>query len=98
MKFAELKANNLCRKEQHPQESQQPVHEATYEVFRSPGMTTIFGHPGSNELPFLDRMPADFRYILAQQDGASLAMADGYAQATGQPLVHYVRYRVFTLS
>lgn len=41
------------------------VHEETYEVLRSLGMTTIFGNPGSNELPFLDRLPSGFRYILA---------------------------------
>ena len=61
------------------------VHQATYEVLRSLGMTTIFGNPGSNELPFLDRMPPDFRYILALQEGAGLAIADGYSQATGRP-------------
>ena len=33
------------------------VHDATYEVLRSLGMVTIFGNPGSNELPFLDRLP-----------------------------------------
>jgi hypothetical protein len=27
------------------------VHEATYEVFRSLGMTTIFGNPGSERAP-----------------------------------------------
>jgi hypothetical protein len=44
------------------------VHEATYEVLRSLQMTAIFGNPGSNELPFLERMPSDFRYILALQE------------------------------
>jgi hypothetical protein len=39
------------------------VREATYEVLRSLRMTTISGNPGWNELPFLDRMPSDFRYI-----------------------------------
>lgn len=63
------------------------VREATYEVLRSLGMTTIFGNPGSNELPFLDRLPSDFRYILALQEGAGLAIADGYSQATGQPVL-----------
>ena len=43
----------------------QTVHDATYEVLRSLGMTTIFGNPGSNELPFIDQMPSDFRFILA---------------------------------
>ena len=63
------------------------VHEATYAVLRSLGMTTIFGNPGSNELSFLDRMPSDFRYILALHEGAGLAIADGYSQATGRPVL-----------
>jgi benzoylformate decarboxylase len=63
------------------------VREATYDVLRSLGMTTIFGNPGSNELPFLDRLPPDFRYILALHEGAGLAIADGYSQATGQPVL-----------
>ena len=62
------------------------VHDSTYEVLRSLGMTTIFGNPGSNELPFLDRLPSDFRYILALHEGAGLAIADGYSQATGRPV------------
>ncbi|HMK22092.1 MAG TPA: benzoylformate decarboxylase [Terriglobales bacterium] len=63
------------------------VREATYEVLRSLGMTTIFGNPGSNELQFLDRLPSDFRYILALHEGAGLAMADGFCQATGKPVL-----------
>ena len=63
------------------------VHDATYEVLRSLGMTTIFGNPGSNELPFLDRLPSDFRYVLALHEGAGLAMADGYCQVTGRPVL-----------
>ena len=63
------------------------VHDATYEILRSLGMTTIFGNPGSNELPFLDRLPGDFRYILALHEGAGLAMADGYCQVTGKPVL-----------
>ena len=41
------------------------VREATYDVLRSLGMTTIFGNPGSNELPFLDRLPSDFTPAVA---------------------------------
>lgn len=63
------------------------VHDATYEVLRALGMTTIFGNPGSNELPFLDRLPPGFRYILALHEGAGLAMADGYCQVTGRPVL-----------
>ena len=61
------------------------VRDAFYEVLRSHGITTIFGNPGSNELPMLRDLPDDFRYILALQEGAAIGMADGLAQATGRP-------------
>lgn len=61
------------------------VREITYELLRHWGLTTIFGNPGSNELPFLDGFPDDFRYVLGLHENAVLAMADGYAQATGRP-------------
>jgi benzoylformate decarboxylase len=50
-------------------------------------MTTVFGNPGSNELPFLSQFPSDFRYILGLHEGVVLGMADGYAQATGRPVL-----------
>lgn len=61
------------------------VRETTHGLLRTWGLTTVFGNPGSNELPFLDGFPADFRYVLGLHEGAVLAMADGYAQATGRP-------------
>ncbi|TNC23589.1 benzoylformate decarboxylase [Amycolatopsis alkalitolerans] len=61
------------------------VRETVHELLRGWGLTTVFGNPGSNELPFLDRFPADFRYVLGLHEGTVLAMADGYAQATGRP-------------
>lgn len=45
-------------------------------------MTTIFGNPGSTELPLFRRFPADFRYVLGLQEAVVVGMADGYAQAT----------------
>jgi benzoylformate decarboxylase len=61
------------------------VHDVTYDLLRRHGLTTIFGNPGSNELPFLKDFPADFRYFLALHEGVAVGMADGYAQATGKP-------------
>jgi benzoylformate decarboxylase len=61
------------------------VRDAFYEILRTHGITTIFGNPGSNELPLLQDFPKDFRYILALQEGAAIGMADGFAQATGRP-------------
>lgn len=62
------------------------VHHAAYELLRSLEMDTFFGNPGSYELTFLDDFPSDFRYVLALQEGAGLAMADAYAQSTGGPV------------
>ncbi|MFD1557502.1 benzoylformate decarboxylase [Paraburkholderia silviterrae] len=60
------------------------VQEAFYEVARRLKLTTIFGNPGSTEETFLRNFPADFRYVLALQEAPAVAMADGYAQATGR--------------
>jgi benzoylformate decarboxylase len=61
------------------------VREATFELFRAHGMTTIFGNPGSTELPMLADFPDDFTYVLGLQELAVVGMADGYAQSSGRP-------------
>ena len=61
------------------------VREAVFELWRERGMTTIFGNPGSTELPMLSDFPADFRYVLGLQESVAVGMADGYAQASGRP-------------
>ena len=58
------------------------VRDETIRVARSLGMTTIFGNPGSTELPMFRDFPSDFRYILGLQESIVLGMADGFAQAT----------------
>lgn len=60
------------------------VRDATYDVLRQHGLTTVFGNPGSNELHFLAGMPDDFRYVLGLHEGVVVGMADGYALASGQ--------------
>src|SRR4051812_41847176 len=60
------------------------VREAVYDLLRARGITTVFGNPGSTELPFLSGFPSDFRYVLGLQEAVVVAMADGYAQASGQ--------------
>jgi benzoylformate decarboxylase len=61
------------------------IREATFELFRAHGMTTIFGNPGSTELPMLADFPEDFSYVLGLQELVVVGMADGYAQASGRP-------------
>jgi benzoylformate decarboxylase len=60
------------------------VREATIELLREKGMTTLFGNPGSTELPMLANFPEDFRYVLGLQEAVAVGMADGYAQASGK--------------
>jgi benzoylformate decarboxylase len=61
------------------------VHEVTYDLLRSLGLTTVFGNPGSTEQTFLKDFPDDFTYVLGLQEASVLAMADGFAQSTSGP-------------
>src|ERR1700742_325171 len=63
------------------------VREATFELFRKRGMTTVFGNPGSTELPMLRDFPSDFRYVLGLQEAVVVGMADGFAQASDRTTV-----------
>jgi benzoylformate decarboxylase len=60
------------------------VRDATLDLLRQFEMTTVFGNPGSTELPFLNNWPDDFRYVLGLQESSVVAMADGFARATGR--------------
>src|SRR6266566_1486661 len=58
------------------------VRTAVLELLRAFGMTSIFGNPGSTELPLFREFPNDFRYVLGLQEAVVVGIADGYAQAT----------------
>ena len=51
------------------------------------GVRYVFGNPGTTELPLSDALVDDRRlqYILALQEVPAMAIADGYAQASGLP-------------
>jgi len=57
------------------------VREAVFGLLREFGLTTIFGNPGSTELPMFRDFPTDFRYVLGLQESLVVAMADGFAQS-----------------
>ena len=63
------------------------VRDATFQLLRELGLTTIFGNPGSTEETFLENFPDDFRYVLGLQEASVVAAADGYAQATRRPVL-----------
>ncbi|TDC49304.1 thiamine pyrophosphate-binding protein [Micromonospora sp. KC207] len=60
--------------------------EALFAVLREEGVTRIFGNPGTTELPLLDALAErpEFEYTLGLQEASVMAMADGYARATGR--------------
>lgn len=60
---------------------QTTVREAVLQFLREVGSTTVFGNPGSTELPMFVGFPDDFTYVLGLQESAVVAMADGYALA-----------------
>ena len=61
------------------------VREATFEVLRARGLTTIFGNPGSTEVPFLAGLPEDLRFVLALHEGSAVGMATGWAIGRREP-------------
>jgi len=59
---------------------------AFLEILRQEGVGVIFGNPGTTELPLMDALAVenDIKYVLALQEAVVMAMADGYAQASGK--------------
>jgi benzoylformate decarboxylase len=56
------------------------------EVLMEEGVQHVFGNPGTTELPLLDALAtSDINYVLGLQEASVVAMADGYAQASGRP-------------
>lgn len=61
------------------------VREATFDVLRRYGLTTIFANPGSTEVSFLTGLPDDIEFVLALHEGSVVGIATGYATASGNP-------------
>src|SRR3546814_12264960 len=59
---------------------------AFLELLKQEGVQILFGNPGTTELPLMDALAVDndLRYVLGLQEAAVMAMADGYAQASGR--------------
>ena len=59
---------------------------AFLELLKQEGVDVLFGNPGTTELPLMDALAVDndMRYVLGLQEAAVMAMADGYAQASGK--------------
>ncbi|WP_219500646.1 thiamine pyrophosphate-dependent enzyme [Nonomuraea ceibae] len=55
------------------------VRDATFEVLRRTGLTTIFCNPGSTEVSLLTGLPDDLTFTLALHEGSVVGMATGWA-------------------
>ncbi len=55
------------------------------ELLKQEGVKVMFGNPGTTELPLMDALASedDIHYVLALQESLVMAMADGYARASG---------------
>jgi benzoylformate decarboxylase len=59
---------------------------AFLDVLKLEGVRYMFGNPGTTELPLMDGLAEEpaLAYVLALQEAAVVAIADGYAQASGK--------------
>ena len=62
---------------------------AFLEMLVAERVEVIFGNPGTSESSIMALLPQypSLRYMLATQEGVAMGMADGYAQASGNPAV-----------
>ncbi len=60
--------------------------QAFLQILKQEGVECMFGNPGTTELPLMDGLAREpgIRYILALQESVAIAMADGYAHASGK--------------
>jgi benzoylformate decarboxylase len=65
--------------------SERTVRDATFDVLRERGLTTIFGNPGSTEVPFLSGFPDDLHFVLALHEASVVGLATGWALGRGEP-------------
>src|SRR3954468_16375338 len=63
----------------------QTVREATLDVWREYGLTSIFANPGSTEIELLRDLPADFRFVLGLHESSVVGMATGGPIGRGDP-------------
>ena len=61
------------------------VRDASIEVLHDRGLTTIFGNPGSTEIPFLTDLPSDLRFVLALHEASVVGLATGWALGRNEP-------------
>jgi benzoylformate decarboxylase len=61
------------------------VRDATFDVLRRRGLTTIFANPGSTEIPLLADLPDDLGFVLGLHESSVVGMATGWAIGRREP-------------
>jgi benzoylformate decarboxylase len=61
------------------------VRDATFDVLRQFGLTSLFANPGSTEISLLSDLPSDLRFVLGLHESAVVGMATGFALGRGDP-------------
>lgn len=61
------------------------VRDASFDVLRLHGLTTMFANPGSTEVSLLADLPGDLNFVLALHEGSVVGAATGWALAREQP-------------
>ena len=62
------------------------ARDVLLDILRDGGITHVFGNPGSTEMPLMDALvdAPDIAYVLGLQEATAVAMADGWALASGR--------------
>lgn len=63
------------------------VRDASLDVLRENGMTTLFANPGSTEINLLTGLPDEFTFVLGLHEGSVVGMATGWAITHQEPPV-----------
>jgi benzoylformate decarboxylase len=61
------------------------VRDASFDVLRRHGLTTVFANPGSTEVSLLTDLPDDLDFVLALHEGSVVGAATGWALVREQP-------------
>ncbi len=61
------------------------VRDATFDVFREYGLTSLFANPGSTEISLLADLPDDLHFVLGLHESSVVGMATGFAIGRGEP-------------
>lgn len=77
---------NAPKTNRTPKSNRITGRSAFLSILADEGVTTLFGNPGTTELPIMHALTKqnDIGYVMGLQESVVVAMADGYARASGK--------------